>query len=484
MRSAAPLPDGSRLVGVLRRADGLAIESRRSPRRDALAFDVPEFGLYTLDAAAVSADGSTNAAASTSYAVVPAVRERPAEFGVCTHFAQGKGRYPLTFDLMRLAGFSRIRDDLTWASVETRPGEYRIPDFADALVARCEERGMEPLFVFGYPNRSCYPGGFAGKPFPTDDATRAACADALAFAVRRFGPRVPAWELWNEPNCAHPVDDYLPLLKRVHAAVKSAAPGAKILSGGGSGAGGGIGGSFIDAIISAKAQDFQDGWSVHPYMAPHSPDHGYPAKGSPTIQVCSVEESMRYLLSRADANRRGDGKALELHVTEIGWSTSAVGDERQAAYLARAMLLFRRHAPGVPVYFYDFMDDGDDPKEKEHNFGLVRTDFSPKPAFQAVAVAASLLANRRFTDALADGADRRVYGYGRAGKADFYAAWAVGKTWKDEAAPDSIKARVALPEGKWRLVDWQGRVLPLVRSPDGSAALDLSIRPSYLVRVK
>lgn len=74
---------------------------------------------------------------------------------------------------------------------------------------------------------------------------------------------------------------------------------------------------------------------------------------------------MRYLRSRADKNRRSDGKALELYVTEIGWTDSVMTEELQAAYLARAMFLFRRHAQGVPVYFYDFQNDGTDKNNKE-----------------------------------------------------------------------------------------------------------------------
>lgn len=476
--------DTARLVGTLCRNDGFAIPSRPSQSLGELVFDVREYGLYALDVAAIAADGSTNATASTTYSVVPAVKDRPREFGTCVHFQQGKGQYPLTFELLRIAGVSRVRDDLAWRRVETFPGRFSIPDAADSLVARCEEYGIEPLFVFGYPNKACYPGGFVGKPFPTDDATRKACAAALAFAVRHFGARVPAWELWNEPNYADPTGDYLPLLKFVYPAVKSACFETKLLSGGGRGPGGGIGGGFINPIFKAGAQDFQDGWSIHPYMAPHGPDHGYHAPNSGTIKVGNVEQSMRYLLSRADKNRRSDGKALELYVTEIGWTDSVITEEQQAAYLARAMLLFRRHAQGVPVYFYDFQNDETDKNNKEHNFGVIRADYSPKPSFQAMTVAASLLANRPFTDALIDGDDYRIYGYGTEGNADFYAAWNVGKSWKDKEAPDEREVQVALPDGNWKLIDWQGRALPFVRAPDGQATLKLSVLPSYLVRVR
>ena len=490
--NAAPAAT-TRLEGSLRRDDGLAIASRPSESLEALVFEVPELGFYTLDAVALAADGSTNAAASTTYAVVPEVKERPREFGTCVHFGQGKGEYPRTFDLLRLAGISRVRDDLQWKNVERAPGRYRIPDATEALVSRCEEYGIEPLFVFGYANEACYPGAFNGKTspsgsnnkrFPTNDISRKACADALAFAVRHFGARVPAWELWNEPNYADPIGDYLPLLKFAYPAVKAVRPEAKLLSGGGRGPGGGIGGAFINPIFRAKAQDFQDGWSIHPYMAPHAPDHGYHAPSSGTIKVCNVEQSMRYLLSRAEKNRRSDGKALELWVTEYGWSCSALTDAQQAAYLARAMFLFRRHAQGVPAFFYDFQNDGTDPKAREHNFGVIRLDFSPKPSFQTIAMAASLLGNRMFTDALLDGDECRVYGYGEGGKADFYAAWNVGKSWKDNEAPDEREVQVVLPDSDWKLVDWQGRALPLERAADGRATLKLSILPSYLVRVR
>ena len=474
-------------TGVLSCGD-VNVASLSPARPDALVFDVPSCGLYTLEAAAVGSDGVTNATAVTTFAVVPAISERPRELGVCTHFAHGKGAYPLTFDLLRLMGVSRIRDDLAWKAVEHRPGGYAIPGFADHLVSRCEEYGITPLFVFGYPNGKCYPGGFKGKPFPTDDDTRKACADALAFAVKHYGRRVPAWELWNEPNYAHPVKDYLPLLKFVYPAVKTSCPDVKLISGGGSGAGGGPGGTFINPIFGAKGQDLQDGWSIHPYMSPNTPDHGYfcdwPPFGKEVGSAVNVEYSSRYLLGRAAKCLRSDGKALELWITEIGWTCAKVNDEQQAAYITRALLLYRRHAPGVPVFLYDFQNDGTKPDDIEHNFGLIRKDFSPKPSFQAVAVAASLLANRPFTDALMDGDDCRIYGYGSGGKADVYAAWNVGKSWKNREAPSAREVQVALPAGNWKLIDWQGRPQPFVRTPDGRVTLNLSDRPSWLVRAE
>ncbi len=37
---------------------------------------------------------------------------------------------------------------------------------------------------------------------------------------------------------------------------------------------------------------------------------------------------------------------------------------------------------------YDWKDDGPDPANSEHRFGIVRQDLSPKPAYTAVSRAA------------------------------------------------------------------------------------------------
>lgn len=473
-------PEGTVVSGTLR-CGSAEVAALRPLRAGELRFNVDEYGLYKLAAVAVGSDGATNATASTTFAVVPQVRERPCNWGTCTHFAFGKGSYPLLFDLMRMAGVSRIRDDISWEYMERSPGVYSVPDNADALVSRCEEYGIKPLFVFGFPNGKCYPDGFKDKPFPTDDVSRKACADALAFLVKRYGDRVEAWELWNEPNYADPVKDYLPLLKFVYPAVKAANPAVKLLSGGGSGAGGGPGGAFIDPIFHAGGQDFQDGWTIHPYMSPNTPDYGYDAPGSPTIKIVNVEESCKYLLGGAAKHLRSDGKPLELWASEVGWSSQQVPDDLQAAYIVRALLLYRRHAPDTPVFMYDFQNDGDDPGNMEQNFGLIRRDYSPKQSFQAFAVAASLLKNMPFTDALLDGDGCRIYGYGASGKAEVYAAWNVGKSWKTPDAPAVREVELNLPAGRWRLVDWQGRELPLRRVAGGKAALQLENRPSWLI---
>ncbi len=76
-------------------------------------------------------------------------------------------------------------------------------------------------------------------------------------------------------------------------------------------------------------------------------------------------------------------------ITEMGWSTQ-VGtggktEREQAQLLGRAYL----SAVGAGVRnmgWYNFRNDGDDPFYNEVNFGVLRSDLTPKAAYRALAV--------------------------------------------------------------------------------------------------
>jgi hypothetical protein len=77
---------------------------------------------------------------------------------------------------------------------------------------------------------------------------------------------------------------------------------------------------------------------------------------------------------------------------------------------------------------YDLRDDGDDPENAEHRFGLVRTDWSPKPSYFAVQRVCSLLSDP---------------------------VTLFSPTWKTEIVPDRY-----FGSDKWKLyepaVSWEG----------------------------
>ena len=78
------------------------------------------------------------------------------------------------------------------------------------------------------------------------------------------------------------------------------------------------------------------------------------------------------------------GRMLPIVSSEWGYSTAegAVSEAVQANYLSRQWLA--NLAAGVNVsIFYDWRDDGDDPKDRECRFGTVRRNLDPKPSYVA-----------------------------------------------------------------------------------------------------
>jgi hypothetical protein len=116
------------------------------------------------------------------------------------------------------------------------------------------------------------------------------------------------------------------------------------------------------------------------------------------------------------------------------------------------------------------MDDGLDPEEKEHHFGIVRHDFSPKPSFQAIAVFASLFANKRALSSFSPAKDAYVLTCGEK-RATVTAIWSV--------APTKIEIDWFAPRENLAMLDWQGRRLEV---PSGEKlCLDASEMPVYFI---
>jgi hypothetical protein len=108
--------------------------------------------------------------------------------------------------------------------------------------------------------------------------------------------------------------------------------------------------------------------------------HPYPGSGPPEPA----------LDRGADAAARSTGKR-GLVATETGYHNAqgnhhdhpGVSEAIAADYLPR--LFLSAYADGIRrTYWYELVDVSDDPRKPESNFGLLRHDFTPKPAFTAL----------------------------------------------------------------------------------------------------
>ncbi|HEX8916668.1 MAG TPA: cellulase family glycosylhydrolase [Humisphaera sp.] len=349
--------------------------------------------LFAVAAAAASANPAPRAASRpTTAPTTPAGYGRlglPAEFGVNVHFVKPA---PGEMAMIAATGASLVRMDLKWDHTEKQLGSY---DFGSHLtfVRELEQAGLRPLFILDYGN-PLYDGG---RP-PHSPEGRAAFARWAAAAAKQFAGRGVTWEIWNEPNVPktwEPVPDpdaYARLAVAAGRAIRTADPAAVVIGP----ATGGVDLGFLESCFKAGCLDVWDAVSVHPYR-----------RGDPET-VAADYRQLRALVRRYAP----PGRTVAVAAGEWGYSTAWAGHDatRQAAFLPRCWLTNLSNDVRLSVW-YDWRDDGPDPTEQEHNFGLVRhprsdVDGAPyerKPAYHAMRTATAQLAGYSYQCRLAAG---------------------------------------------------------------------------------
>lgn len=282
-------------------------------------------------------------------------------YGVNIHFtAPALGE----MELLGKAGFQYVRMDFVWSATETAPGVYDFSAY-DGLLAQCKARGIRPLFILDYGN-DLYQAGSPSTP-----AARDAFAKWAKSAVEHFRGQEILWEIWNEPNLGQfwkpepSARDYTALAVATAKGMREADPDCRIIAPGVSG----VDMKFLSDALTPELLGLIDGVSLHPYR-----------EGGPE-SVWEDIGQVRGLIREVAPEGRKD---LPIICSEWGYSTAkgAVSEGRQAMYLSRMWLINR--AAGVPVsIFYDWKDDGPNPEDREHRFGVVRENFDLKPAFIA-----------------------------------------------------------------------------------------------------
>ncbi|MGB0970748.1 MAG: Ig-like domain-containing protein, partial [Mycobacterium sp.] len=270
-------------------------------------------------------------------------------------------------DMSKSAGVTAVRIDISWHVVEYEEGA---PDWSliDPLVDKIVDRDMAVLGML-YDTPAWLSGTTDPHAPPTNPQLFAQFAAATA---EHYLGRINTWEVWNEQNIprfwASPSPaDYAELLKAVYPAIKAVDPSATVITGGLSPDSSGIDPlSFVTAMYAAGAGGYFDAISMHPYSFPQLP----------TI------DSVKAVHDVMTANGDGDKKVW---LTEVGAPTGtspfAVSDETQALSIA-LFVDFARTADYVgPVYLYSILDTGSNLADPEDNFGLIRQDFTTKPAF-------------------------------------------------------------------------------------------------------
>ena len=299
-------------------------------------------------------------------------------------------------DAIRSSRPKWVRVFVGWNAVEPKQGVYNVADiqnyqrfFASLPAGTKVDVDVEgtPAWATGGPTDIRTP--------PANDSTYAGFVNYLANA---FHGRVAAWEIWNEEDSpawwAGTPAQYVALLKAAYPAIKAAAPKSTVLVGGLTG----NDGPYLSQLYAAGAKGSFDAVAVHTDTGCNvtSPTVFEYNRGTHTVNQYFF---LGFTAIHGVMVAAGDA-AKPIYMTELGWaSTTAecltgawagkklagVTQGTQATYLTQAY-----HCLAQPQYKYvkaamwfELFNNGTSAQQPLDNYGLLNTDYSPKPAFAA-----------------------------------------------------------------------------------------------------
>jgi polysaccharide biosynthesis protein PslG len=207
-----------------------------------------------------------------------------------------------------------VRTEVPWSAIEPRgPNqlEARALAYADRLISDAAASGIRVIALAD--STPCWassaPASLSGKCVPGrpskanawPPANPSSYASFVALLAQRYGTRLAAIEIWNEPDQAN--EDYFAglqkpqryaqLLRAAYPAIKQANPGIPVIAGSLVG----YNGKFLRALYAAGIRGYYDGLAVHFY----------------TLTLASLRQFRSVQLANGDST--------PLWLDEFGWSS-------------------------------------------------------------------------------------------------------------------------------------------------------------------
>ncbi|MBP6919802.1 MAG: cellulase family glycosylhydrolase [Candidatus Omnitrophica bacterium] len=283
-----------------------------------------------------------------------------------------------SIELMKKCGVGMVRMDFLWQDIEAVAGAYRFEKY-DYIVDALTRSNIAMLGVLGYHTDWASPDKKWNVPSPDHSFFTNYCRRVC----RRYKDRVKFWEIWNEPDSKiywEPQDgltEYVPLLRDAYTCLKQEDPGCSVLNGGLA-----EGLPSVNALYAKGGRDCFDILNIHAFESP--------------IKKDAIESVVSFVKAAGGVmDRYGDTKK-RIWVTEIGcpgvkagmpvedsWLGENPSELQQASWVTQ---IFHEvlGLDRVDKAFWAFFRDTDDHwKNGVDYFGLIRNDFSLKPAYRA-----------------------------------------------------------------------------------------------------
>lgn len=343
----------------------------------ALLFPLPSpeaLGVYYIEAALTEVGGAAKKK-RLSFSYMPPAGPTPGHtegfiFGICSHPQRSTARdQELEAMAAAWAGAKAIRTDINWERMQPSPDRWDFQPF-DQTIGIFEQWGIELQPIYSYlplwataedwvPLKD----GVRGKPRPDYEHWR---TFVRTFAERYKG-RIHYVEVWNEPDLIgfanFSVDEYIRMLKIAYEETKLAAPEITVFTGGYT-AMPRSGGKVDPFHMIRTLREAKGYYDVHAF-------HGH---GSFNGYYPQIEELVR-LHERM-------GVDVPWYANETAVPSVHIGEKNQAITLFQK-LIYSWARGSIGYNWYNLRNDGFDPNNNEHNFGLITRDFYPKAAYPA-----------------------------------------------------------------------------------------------------
>ncbi|MFQ6096309.1 MAG: hypothetical protein ACE5O2_01185 [Armatimonadota bacterium] len=358
-------------------------------------------------------------------------------------------QWPVIAKMLRLAGIPWVRERLSWGQVEPERGEFAWGRY-DTVATAFAREGIHVYQIF-HDSPGWSHEGRRGTRCPDDmrDVYRFARA-----AGEHFKGRIQAWEVWNEPDIG-----FWPDLSDRFSGVQKAAylgfhdSGARTpvllasLCRGPS--------RFADALFESGIADYFDIFNYHEYA---DPTQAYPR----------IAERYLDVIERFGCGDR------PVWVTEAGirlreheGSLTREDQRRQAEFVPKSFAMSL--ASGADRHFFFVLPHY---LERGIQFGALRPDCTPYPAYVAIAAAVNILGEARYLGEYPTGDDRVTAQVFEAGRDEVMVIWSA----------EESRIEIPLEKQRVRVADLVGNAR-LVATEAGALRLEVGPSPQYVVGV-
>jgi hypothetical protein len=288
-------------------------------------------------------------------------------------------------------GAKWIRVDVNWTGVESSPGQFRW-GYVDRAVNAVQSRGMHALMTLDYTPTWARTPSCSSSMFcpPADPNTYATFAGA---AATRYGPQgVHAYEIWNEANLNQwwvggpDAAAYVTLLKAAYPAIHAGDPAATVVTSGLAPHGDLAQDptdpvspvNYLKAMYAAGAHGYFDAFGLHPYPPlPHAPLSGKIGWNA-LLQTALEHDTM---LANGDGDKQIWGTE---YGAPTGTDSMSVDEATQAQYMLDGFTYWNGLGFTGPLFVHTIRDGTTSGSDWSAHMGVTHTDFSPKPALNAL----------------------------------------------------------------------------------------------------